>query len=318
VTEALVLETYLEEARAEVEAGLAEVLAELEGFLPPALTPAVRQGVTTGGKRLRPILCIAAWEACRPAAGTPRAPATGSAPAPAALRQPLVHLACSLELIHAYSLMHDDLPSMDNAPLRRGLPTPHVTHGVPATLLAGAALIPLAGLVAWRAGRALGLTDDEVRGLLRVLARAAGGEGMVGGQGLDLEGEGKRLDRAALDRLHRGKTGALLRASLEMGALAARAAPEARGALERYGAAIGLAFQIADDILDATADEVALGKRPSDAALDKSTYVALLGVDGAVREAQSIVNQALESLDRGGVDAPPLRALARYVVERDR
>jgi geranylgeranyl pyrophosphate synthase len=299
------LEAYLEEARAEIEEGLATVLVELDGTLPASLAPAVRQGVSTGGKRLRPILCVAAFEACRP--GETRA-----------LRGPLVRLACSLELIHAYSLMHDDLPCMDNAPLRRGLPTPHVTHGVAATLLGGAALIPLAGRVAWQAGIDLGLSSDACREVLRVLMRAAGGEGMVGGQGLDLEGEGQRLDRVGLDRLHRGKTGALLKASLTMGALAARAEPPVRAALEAYGAAIGLAFQVADDILDATADEVALGKRPSDAAMDKSTYVALLGVEGAAREAEALVQEALEALDRGGLEAGPLRELAHYVVERDR
>lgn len=306
MTQGLALETYLDAARAEVEVGLEHVLRDLEQSLPPHLMPAVRQGVTTGGKRLRPILCLAAWEACAPDLVASES------------RHALVHLACSLELIHAYSLMHDDLPSMDNAPLRRGLPTPHVTHGVPATLLGGAALIPLAGLVAWRGAERLGLDPKTCRDIVRTLARAAGGTGMVGGQGLDLEGEGKHLDREELDRLHRGKTGALLRASLELGAMAAHATPKVRTALERYGAAIGLAFQVADDILDATADEIALGKRPSDAAMDKSTYVALLGVEGAQEEARTLVADALTALDEGGLEALPLRALAHYVIERDR
>ena len=308
MTERPLLDSYLDAARDEVESELLRVLDGWESTLPSGLEPAVRQGVTTGGKRLRPVLCLAAWEASTTQPGDVRA------------REAVVRLACSLELIHAYSLMHDDLPSMDDAPLRRGQPTPHVTHGVPATLVGGAALIPLAGQLAWHAGgeAALGLTDEERRSLVRILAQAAGGEGMVGGQALDLEGEGMSLTREALDTLHRGKTGALLRASLELGAVAARAARPTREALVRYGAAIGLAFQVADDILDATADEHALGKRPSDAALQKSTYVVLLGVDGARREARALVEEALEALDDVGLEAPPLRALARYVVDRDR
>jgi len=307
VIEGSALHAYLDAARLEVEAGLQQVLEEVALSLPEALAPAVRQGVTTGGKRLRPVLCLAAWETCATTAHDRRA------------REALVRLACSLELIHAYSLMHDDLPCMDDAPLRRGQPTPHVTHGVPATLLGGASLIPLAGRVAWKAGGegALALSTEERRELIRILAHAAGGEGMVGGQGLDLEGEGKQLAREDLDALHRGKTGALLRASLELGAVAARAAPKNRQALVRYGAAIGLAFQVADDILDATADEMALGKRPSDAMLEKSTYVGLLGVEGARREARKLVDDALAALDEGGLAAAPLRALAQYVIDRD-
>lgn len=185
-------------------------------------------------------------------------------------------------------------------------------------MVAGAALIPAAGLHLLRSATALGLGPDTARELLRILSRAAGGEGMVGGQALDLEGEGRALGRTDLDDLHRRKTGALLVASLEMGAVAAGASGPAREAVVRYGRGLGLAFQIADDVLDATASAEALGKNPSDQALEKSTYVALLGVEGARAEARREVAEAVEALRGAGLDSPPLVALARYVVDRKR
>jgi geranylgeranyl pyrophosphate synthase len=237
---------------------------------------------------------------------------------PSNLTSALYDLAASLELIHAYSLMHDDLPCMDDAPIRRGAPTPHTIHGERATTVGGAALIPAAGLQAWQAGGALGLDGETRRELVEILARAAGAGGMVGGQGLDLLGEGKALPREDLDALHRGKTGALLAASLLMGGVAAGATRAERAALDLYGREIGLAFQIADDILDATADSETLGKLPSDHALMKSTYVGLLGVVGAQAEARSRAEHAVEVLRAEGIASPPLEALALYVVERDR
>jgi geranylgeranyl pyrophosphate synthase len=214
--------------------------------------------------------------------------------------------------------MHDDLPCMDDAPIRRGSPTPHTIHGERATTIGGAALIPAAGLQVWHAGSALGLDPEIRRELIEVLTRAAGAGGMVGGQGLDLLGEGKALQREELDALHRGKTGALLAASLIMGGVAAGATRAERAALELYGREIGLAFQIADDVLDATADAETLGKLPSDHTLDKSTYVLLLGVEGAQAEARGRVERGVTALREAGIASPPLEALARYVVERDR
>jgi geranylgeranyl diphosphate synthase, type II len=310
------LASFLDGERARVEHALGAALDRILPRLDEALRGPVRQGVTTGGKRLRPILCLEAWRACR------RSTQGGGESTAAGIdagetREAVEALAVSLELIHAYSLMHDDLPCMDNAPLRRGVPTPHITWGTGPATLGGAALIPAAGLEAWEAAGRLGLPDETRRELVRTLAQAAGAGGMVGGQALDLEGEGRALARAELDALHRAKTGALLTSALRMGGLAAGAPAPRLAALEGYGRAVGLAFQVADDILDATASAEALGKQPSDADLDKSTYVRLLGVEGARAEAAALVDQALASLAESGVHSPALAALARYVVERD-
>jgi geranylgeranyl pyrophosphate synthase len=272
------------------------VLADLPG----TLRGPIRHTFEAGGKRLRPILCAAAFRAC------------------GGEGDEIQELAVSLELIHAYSLMHDDLPCMDDAGLRRGRPTPHTLFGERATLLAAAALIPGAVLQAWRGAKALGLEPELAGELVDALTLAAGGRGMVGGQALDLLGEGQSLRIDELDRLHRMKTGALLTGALRMGGLAARARPEAQEALEEYGSRIGLAFQIADDVLDATSDSVTLGKDPSDRELGKSTYVALLGVEGARKAARIEARKARKALDRGRLGAPPLHALADFVVARER
>jgi len=179
-------------------------------------------------------------------------------------------------------------------------------------------LIPGAALQALDACAELGCPPERGRAVARALMEASGAGGMVGGQWLDLLGEGQALGPDDLDGLHRRKTGALLSASLVMGALAAGAEPAVGEALERYGRAIGLAFQIADDILDATASAEELGKNPSDEDLDKSTYVSLYGLDEARRRAGSVVDEALAALDEAGLDAPALEALARYVVEREK
>jgi geranylgeranyl pyrophosphate synthase len=309
------LNAFLRGERDRIEAALEGALERILPALPESLRGPIRQGVMTGGKRLRPVLCIEAWRACT--AGAERGASSGPVTPESGTPADVYALASSLELVHAYSLMHDDLPSMDDAPLRRGQPTPHITWGAGPTTVGGAALIPAAGQEAWGAAHRLRLPEPVARELVRTLARAAGGGGMVGGQALDLEGEGRALGRAELDALHRAKTGALLTASLRMGGLAALADPVRLEGLERYGRAIGLAFQVADDILDATADAGALGKRPSDAELDKSTYVRLLGVDGARTEARALVDEALAALSEAGVRSPALTALARYVVERD-
>jgi geranylgeranyl pyrophosphate synthase len=299
------LEGYLAQEGARVEAALERAVLALPTrmSLDSGVCEAIRHGVTSGGKRLRPILCVSAWSACR---------STTEAP------DDVYDLAAALEMIHAYSLMHDDLPCMDDAELRRGRPTTHKVHGEAITIRAGAALIPAAALQALCACRALGCSGTEAHAVTRVLLEASGAGGMVGGQWLDLLGEGQALSAAELDDLHRRKTGALLAASLVVGATAAGAAPEVREELEAYGRAVGLAFQIVDDVLDATASAEALGKHPSDAALAKSTYVSLFGLEEARRRARGQVDQALAALGRAGVSSRALEALAGFVVERSR
>ncbi|MEJ2202976.1 MAG: polyprenyl synthetase family protein [Gemmatimonadota bacterium] len=293
------LKGFLAQEAERVQAALERALAAVEGTLGPDVAEATRHGVLSGGKRLRPILCVAAYRACGGSEG-----------------DAIYDLAASLELIHAYSLMHDDLPCMDDADLRRGRPTTHRAHGEDVTLRAGAALIPAAALQAWRATERLGCPPATRAEVVDTLLTASGADGMVGGQWVDLEAEGKAVTPEDLDGLHRRKTGALLAAALDMGTLAAGAPPEPREAFHRYGRAIGLAFQIADDILDATSTAATLGKNPSDNDLSKSTYVALYGLAEARRRAEGQVGEALAAVQDAGVAAPALEALARYVVAR--
>ncbi len=295
------LTDHLKTGRALAEAALTRAMERLEGRLTHDLALAGRHGVTSGGKRLRPILCATAFEACGGSTG-----------------HEVYDLAVSLEMIHAYSLMHDDLPCMDDAELRRGRPTTHREHGEDLTMRAAAALIPAAALQAHEAAQVLGCSPSQAKAVVLELLQAAGAGGMVGGQWLDLLGEGEVLDPESLDALHLRKTGALLMASLVMGGLAAGAPDSVLEGLRAYGRAIGLAFQIADDILDATESADTLGKNPSDVALDKSTYVALYGLPNARERAREQVGLALRALDEARLEAPALRALAAYVVEREK
>ena len=295
------LDAYLEARRAPVEAALERAVSALGEGLSEEVRRAAGHGVTTGGKRLRPVLCLVTYHACG-----------GS------LTDAAYDLAASLELIHAYSLMHDDLPCMDDADLRRGRPTTHRESGEDATMRAGAALIPAAALQALAACEALGCDRERSIAVTRALLEASGAGGMVGGQWLDLMGEGKALEPEELDGLHRRKTGALLEAALAMGALAAGATPAVQASLREYGAAIGLAFQIADDILDATQSAETLGKNPSDATLDKSTYVSLYGLEEARSRAQTEVARAVAALEAAELEAPALIALAHFVITRAR
>lgn len=297
----LPLNAFLQSRREPVERALHRSADALAAIVSPSLGAAVRAGVLSGGKRLRPILLVVAYEE------------VGAGPA-----SPLYDLAAAVELIHAYSLMHDDLPCMDDAPLRRGNPTVHTVHGVETATMAGAMLIPWAANQAYTSALALGRTGDEARDIAAHLLEAAGAGGMIGGQALDLLGEGRSLDEGELAELHALKTGALLAASLEIGAMAAGAATNLLAALGRFGRNIGLAFQVTDDVLDATATAEVLGKRPSDAEMHKSTYVALLGVEGARAHARRLVARAVAALDRVGLAAPRLRQLARFIVERRR
>jgi geranylgeranyl pyrophosphate synthase len=228
----------------------------------------------------------------------------------------LYDFASSIELIHAYSLMHDDLPCMDDADLRRGRSTTHREYGEELTMRAGLALIPAAALQAWDALGCLGCPRERAVDAVATLLRAAGAGGMVGGQWLDLEGEARALSAEELDDLHQRKTGALLTASLVMGATAAGGDERVTEALTRYGRAVGLAFQIVDDILDATQSAEVLGKNPSDAARGKSTYVGLYGLDGAREHARAQTAAACTALAEVGIEARALEALAQYVVDR--
>ena len=300
IAELFDLGAYLQTEAPRIEKALHDAVAEASDLLPVELERAVAHGVLSEGKRLRPVLCVAAYYAC--GGRSPKIP----------------ELAVSLELIHAYSLMHDDLPCMDDADLRRGRPTTHRMHGDEATARAGAALIPLAALRAWRGALAVGCSEVTSRTIVEELCRAAGAGGMVGGQALDLRAEGSVLDGAELDRLHRLKTGALLTASLRIGALAAGASRTVLEALDSYGRAVGLAFQIADDVLDATATAADLGKNPSDADRDKTTYVGVHGLGEAAGRAREEVARARAALHHADVDDPALHALAQYVVERRR
>ena len=268
---------------------------------PAGLGEAMRYAVLDGGKRLRALLVLAAAEAVQGHAA-------------AALRA-----ACAVELIHAYSLVHDDMPCMDNDVLRRGKPTVHVRFGQAQALLAGDALQALAFELLTPEG-------DEVpasmqAALCGLLARAAGATGMAGGQAIDLDSVGRVLTEEQLQAMHRLKTGALLQAAVHMGASCATPALPAhtRAALDQYGAALGLAFQVVDDILDVTADSAQLGKTAGkDAAADKPTYVSLLGLTQAQALAAQLHTQAHQALDASGLTAlAPLRWLADRVVKRE-
>lgn len=304
----LPLREWLAGEGARVDRALERALAVLEGEaeqaghgLSEGQRQALRHGLLSGGKGLRPILCVAAWSACARDEEAPDA---------------IYDVAASVEMIHAYSLMHDDLPCMDDAELRRGRPTTHRVHGEIATMHAGAVLIAGAALQALTSCGALGCDVETGKAVAGELMAAAGAGGMVGGQWVDLLGEGMALGAEELDALHRMKTGALLTASLVMGAMAAGAGESRTEALRGYGRAIGLAFQIADDVLDATADAETLGKNPSDADLEKSTYVSLYGLEEARARAQEQVDEAIASLRSGDLQAPELEAIARYVVDR--
>ncbi|MBX6362841.1 MAG: polyprenyl synthetase family protein [Gemmatimonadetes bacterium] len=292
----------LERRRAVVEAALARLLDELLRDAPPAVAQPARYAVAAGGKRLRPILCLAAHEA---AGGTP---ADG-----------VLDVACGIELIHTYSLVHDDLPCMDDDDLRRGQPTTHRRFGVAAAMVAGAALIPLACRAVLRGSERLGLEVSARAVLVRELCVAAGGGGMVGGQLLDLRAEGHAVALPVLESIHRAKTGALLAASARLGGLAAGAPAGVVAALSAYGEALGLAFQIADDVLDVTGESARLGKTAGrDVELGKATFPALLGVDGARRSADAEAARAIAALEAEGIATAELVALARYAARRDR
>ena len=282
------------------------------------LEQAMRYAVLDGGKRLRPLLALAAYEAAL--SGHIESAGVGEdSNAPRANHdEAALRAACALELIHAYSLVHDDMPCMDDDVLRRGKPTVHVQFGQAQALLAGDALQALA-FELLTPGEAQIPLDIQAR-LCHLLARAAGHQGMAGGQAIDLASVGVRLDQDQLQRMHRLKTGALLQASVMMGAACGCAQAQAQLALADYGASIGLAFQVVDDILDVSSDSLTLGKTAGkDAAQDKPTYVSLMGLSAARHYAQSLLEQALAALRRSALpDVQALDGLARMVVNRSK
>jgi geranylgeranyl pyrophosphate synthase len=281
-----------------IEAALASCCGTLLGGMPHRVAEAIRYSLLGQGKRFRGLLVLAS---CRAAGGT--GDASG--------------LAAAVEVVHAYSLVHDDLPCMDNDDLRRGRPTVHRAFDVPTATAAGVAMVPLAALCIQRSSRSLGVGPALMSAMLRELMRASGAGGMVGGQLLDLEAEGKQLALADLERIHRAKTGILIAASARIGAMAARSGEPVLAAFTRFGDALGLAYQIADDVLDVTATSDQLGKTAGkDVALAKSTYPMLLGIDDARRRAVSLVDEACEALIPTGCLTRDLERLARHVVER--
>jgi geranylgeranyl diphosphate synthase type II len=290
------LKPYLAERAAFVDAALDRLIPAAD--TPPAtIHRAMRHSLFAGGKRLRPILCLAAAEACG-----------GS-------REAATFAACAVECLHTYSLIHDDLPSMDNDDFRRGVPTCHKVYGEGVAILAGDALQALAFEI-------LVKTPVTVRhgagDLVSELARTAGSLHLVGGQVADLEGEGQKLTLEALRFIHVNKTAALLTTSLVLGGMSADAQPEELEALRAFGMATGLAFQILDDILDVTQTSEKLGKSAGkDLVAEKSTYPALIGLDASRAEAQRLTDMAHEALTVFGPRDARLRQLADHLLARD-
>ncbi|MCG6919102.1 MAG: polyprenyl synthetase family protein [Deltaproteobacteria bacterium] len=289
------LKQYLEKHRLIVEEALEAALPEKEG--PEArVVEAMRYSLFAGGKRFRPILCLAAADAVGEEV---------EAAMPAA---------CALEMIHTYSLIHDDLPAMDDDDLRRGKPTSHVVFGEAIAILAGDGLLTEAFVLL--SGYHTLLPERALK-VIGVIARAASYRGMVGGQVVDMISQNKPADLETVQQMHSRKTAALISAAAESGALAGRGTDEQVEALARYGRAIGLAFQIADDILDIEGDTKILGKTTgADVARGKVTYPAVAGLEEARQAARELVNDALAALESFDQRADPLRALAKYIITR--
>jgi geranylgeranyl diphosphate synthase type II len=280
-----------------------QVDAAMDRLLPRASTrpktihEAMRYSIFAGGKRLRPVICLAAAEA------------VGGKPEPA------LPLACAVECIHTYSLIHDDLPSMDNDDFRRGKPTSHKVYGEGIAVLAGDALLTIAFEMVAQAKAA---PRYSTAALVRELAHAAGSQALVAGQVADLEGEGKKLKLADLQYIHENKTAALIASSIRLGAMSANATPRQLAGLTEFGRSLGLAFQVIDDILDVTQTTEKLGKSAGkDVAAQKSTYPALLGLDKAKKEADRLTARARAALKPFGKKAEAMAAIADYLLQRE-
>lgn len=292
------IKDYLEQKRIAVDRFLDEVT-------PPTTTPpttlheSMRYSLMAGGKRVRPILTIAAAEAI------------GTTP------PGLMAIACSLELIHTYSLIHDDLPSMDNDDFRRGKPTNHKVYGEAMAILAGDALLTMAFDLISRPDLMKGCDPLRQVRLIQELAYGSGNRGMVGGQVFDIQAENKDIDLPTLQNIHKHKTGMLIRAAVRMGAIAAGANDRQLDDMTGYAEDIGLAFQIADDVLNVTGTREELGKNPNtDAERGKKTYPTFYRIDGARKLADDCVARAIGRLDSFGPPADALRGIARYITAR--
>jgi geranylgeranyl pyrophosphate synthase len=302
--------------RKDIDAELGRVATDSGEQLPSQLRDAIRYSLTGEGKRFRGLLLMSSYEAvkklqiprsARDDSGSARDDNGGDASA----------LAAAVEVVHAYSLVHDDLPCMDDDNVRRGRPTTHKAFDVATATVAGVAMVPLAVRQALRGSRILSLDDATGSRLVGVLMEAAGASGMIGGQILDLEGEQRPLSPAELESVHRAKTGALITASFAMGAIAGKGTASAINAVTSAGEALGLAFQIADDVLDATASSEALGKTAGkDAAVSKSTYVSTLGISAARERSQALVSETMSRLEAAGLRTERLEHLAHFVATR--
>lgn len=292
--------TYLNEQRQRVEEHLAALMLHPAGDFRKHIE-SMRYSLFAGGKRIRPILCLAAASAVDDGE---------------TVRQRAMPVACALECIHTYSLIHDDLPAMDDDDLRRGKPTNHVLFGEAAAILAGDGLLTFAfDLLSGR--ETAGIDDARRIRIIQTIARAAGPLGMVGGQSLDMIHEGKQVVYETLRAIHRSKTGAMITAAVASGAMVANANQDQEEALRAYGDHIGLAFQIVDDLLDVEATTEELGKPAgSDIRSDKVTYPSLFGRETSRTMAREAVQEAVAALTPFDLKAEPLRLLARYIVER--
>ena len=292
------LKPYLQERIQLAETALDRYLPKND-TLPTSLHTSMRYSVFAGGKRIRPILMMAA---CESVGGQP---------------QQVLPAACAIEMIHSYSLIHDDLPAMDDDDFRRGQPTNHKVYGEATAILAGDGLLTEAFILLSSPDVWQDVSAEDRQEVTHLLARSAGSRGMVGGQVVDMESEGSPIDLPTLEYIHTHKTGALILASIEIGAIIGGADEKQRRALCRYGEAAGLAFQVADDILDIVADQQDLGKDVgSDRGRDKATYPALLGLDGARQRARELRELAFTSLEMFDTSAQPLREIASYIVDR--
>ena len=291
------LEAYLSDRQKIVDEALRRYLPD-EGGVPHDLHTAMHYSVFAGGKRIRPILCLAALEAC----GGDLAPA--------------MPFACALELIHTYSLIHDDLPAMDNDDFRRGKPTSHKVFGEALAILAGGALLAEAFVLLCRMEK-VRLAAEKRLAVIHEIATAAGVAGMVGGQALDIRAENHSPDFEGLECTHRLKTGALIAVAVKAGAILAGANDEKIQSLNVYGSHLGIAFQIADDILNVEGDSSLMGKKTgSDVASGKVTYPSLLGIENARAKLAEHIEAAAAAIEAFDSRALPLRVIARYIMDR--
>ena len=295
---ALDLKEHLKEKKRLVDKFLDDYLPKADVH-PNALHEAMRYSLFAGGKRVRPILCIASCEAVGGDIDT------------------VMPVASAIELIHTYSLIHDDLPAMDNDDYRRGRPTNHKMYGEAIAILAGDALLTLAFDLLSDKGLNKRLDSDSLLSIIKRLSSASGSAGMVGGQAADIQASGKEVNLPEVEYIHIHKTGALIRASVCIGAIAGNASKDALSALTRYGEAIGLAFQIADDVLDIEGSKDEIGKDVgSDIAKEKVTYPSVIGISESKKLAKGLIDKSIEAISTLGDKAEPLREIARYIVER--